>query len=145
MILSSRLTTLRAVEARGRKLLAAGPRAAAIRHEPATGRMAIDLVNRCLFAFPAHPVRDLPGASRHSADDLAWIEVDGLGFNLHWPTLDVDLDVPAMAAGILGTRAKPRSPAVRAAGAPAGSFAPDWVYFQKSGNICLKGRSASLC
>jgi hypothetical protein len=36
---------------------------------------------------------------------LAQVEVDGAGFNLHWPTLDVDLYVPALVAGIFGTRA----------------------------------------
>jgi hypothetical protein len=40
-----------------------------------------------------------------SAVDLAGVEVDGLGFNLHWPALDVDLYVPALVAGIFGTRA----------------------------------------
>ncbi len=37
--------------------------------------------------------------------NLAAVEVDGLGFNLHWPALDVDLYVPALVAGIFGTRA----------------------------------------
>jgi hypothetical protein len=27
-----------------------------------------------------------------------------MGFNLHWPTLDVDLYVPALVSGIFGTR-----------------------------------------
>lgn len=31
-------------------------------------------------------------------------EVDGVGLNLHWPALDVDLSVPALVAGIFGTR-----------------------------------------
>jgi hypothetical protein len=46
-------------------------------------------------------VQDLSGASH---DDLASIEVDGRGFNLHWPKLDVDLYVPALVAGVFGTR-----------------------------------------
>jgi hypothetical protein len=33
------------------------------------------------------------------------VEVDGAGFNLHWPSLDVDLYVPALVSGIFGTRA----------------------------------------
>jgi hypothetical protein len=28
-----------------------------------------------------------------------------MGFNLHWPALDVDLFVPALLAGVFGTRA----------------------------------------
>jgi hypothetical protein len=46
-------------------------------------------------------VQDLHGAS---PDDLARVEVDGVGFNLRWPALDVDLYVPALVAGIFGTR-----------------------------------------
>ncbi|HEY5819492.1 MAG TPA: DUF2442 domain-containing protein [Mesorhizobium sp.] len=34
--------------------------------------------------------------------DLSEVVVDGMGFNLHWPKLDVDLYVPALVAGIFG-------------------------------------------
>jgi hypothetical protein len=47
-------------------------------------------------------VQDLHGASEA---DLSRVEVDGVGFNLHWPTLNVDLYVPALVSGIFGTRA----------------------------------------
>ncbi|MDR2856695.1 MAG: DUF2442 domain-containing protein [Novosphingobium sp.] len=49
----------------------------------------------------------LPRASgtRPSDEDLARVEVDGTGFNLHWPALDVDLYVPALVSGIFGSRA----------------------------------------
>lgn len=90
-----------AAEARGRRMLETEPRAAAARYDPATGRIAVDLVDGCSYAFPARFVQDLQGASE---DDLADVEVDGAGFNLHWPALDVDLLVPALLAGIFGTR-----------------------------------------
>jgi hypothetical protein len=93
---------LKAAEARGRKMLEVEPRALAARYEQATGRVVIDLVNGCSYAFPAQLVQDLQGAS---GDDLANVEVDGLGFNLHWPALDADLYVPALVSGIFGTRA----------------------------------------
>ena len=48
--------------------------------------------------------------------DLGDIQVDGLGFNLHWPALDVDLYVPALIAGIFGTRAWMASELARVAG-----------------------------
>ena len=44
------------------------------------------------------------------------MEVDGLGFNLHWPALDVDLYVPALVAGIFGTQAWMTRQLARAAG-----------------------------
>ena len=92
---------LRTAEARGRSTLATEPRAAAARYEPLTRRVEIDLVNGCLYAFPTQLVQDLQGTR---VDDLARIEVDGARFNLHWPTLDVDQYIPALVAGIFGTR-----------------------------------------
>lgn len=91
-----------AAEARGRAMLETEPRAASARYDRASGRVVVDLVNGSTFAVPAHLVQDLAGAD---PDDLAVVEVDGLGFNLHWPSLDADLSVPALVAGILGTRA----------------------------------------
>lgn len=92
---------IKEAEARGRKLLETEPRATAVHYDRGTGRVAIDLVNGCTYAFPAHLAQDLQGASD---DDLAAVEVDGLGFNLRWPTLDADLYVPALVSGIFGTR-----------------------------------------
>lgn len=88
-------------EARGRKALETEPRAASAHFDPATKRIVIELENGCSYAFPVELVQDL-----HDADteDLADIKVDGMGFNLHWPKLDVDLYVPALVAGIFGTR-----------------------------------------
>jgi len=83
-------------------MLDSEPRALAVRYESATGRVMLDLVNGCSYAFPAGLVRDLSGAGD---SDLAGVRVDGLGFNLHFPALDVDLYLPALVSGIFGTRA----------------------------------------
>jgi hypothetical protein len=83
-------------------MLETEPRAAAAHYDPAAGRVVIDLANGCAYAFPAHRVQDLQGASE---EDLADVEVDGAGFNLRWPSLDVDLYVPALVNGIFGNRA----------------------------------------
>ncbi len=91
-----------AAEARGRELLDREPRASAARYDRATGRVVIELVNGCAYAFPAQLVQDLQGAAE---DDLADVQVDGVGFNLHWPALDADLYVPALVSGVFGTRA----------------------------------------
>lgn len=90
-----------AAEARGRKMLETEPRAKSARYDRKTKRVVIDLVNGCIYAFPVQLVQDLQGASHNN---LATVEVDGLGFNLHWPALDVDLYVPTLVAGIFGTR-----------------------------------------
>jgi Protein of unknown function (DUF2442) len=93
---------LKGAEARGGKMLETEPRAAAAHYDPTAGRVVIELGNGCAYAFPARRVQDLQGASEV---DLADVEVDGAGFNLHWPKLDVDLYVPALVSGIFGARA----------------------------------------
>lgn len=90
-----------AAEALGRKLFETEPRAASVSYERATGRVIVDLVNGCTYMFPANLVQDLQGADD---DALANVQVDGLGFDLYWPELDADLHVPALVAGIFGTR-----------------------------------------
>jgi len=85
----------------GETMLHSEPRASAARYEPATRRVVIDLVNGCSYAFPAVLVQDLQDASD---DDLRAVQVDGLGFNLHFPSLDADLYVPALVSGLFGTR-----------------------------------------
>jgi hypothetical protein len=89
-------------ETRGREMLQTEPRAATAHYDPTTGRVVVELVNGCSYAFPARLVQDLQGASRAA---LSRVKVDGMGFNLHWPTLDVDLYVPALVSGFFGTRA----------------------------------------
>jgi hypothetical protein len=89
-----------AAERRGQEMLEREPRAAAARYD--AGRIVIDLVNGCSYAFPTKLVQELQSAGPAT---LSEIVVDGLGFNLHWPQLDVDLHVPALLAGIFGTRA----------------------------------------
>ena len=93
---------LNAGEARGREVMETAMRAAEARYDRASGRVMIDLTNGCAYAFPAKLVQDLNGATD---DQLASVEVDGLGFNLHWPSLDADLYVPALVSGVFGTRA----------------------------------------
>ena len=95
-------TDFKTAEARGRAMQESGPRAQSARYEVASGRVVIELADGCAYAFPAGRVEDLMGASDA---DLASVLVDGAGFNLHWPTLDVDLFVPALIAGVFGTRA----------------------------------------
>jgi hypothetical protein len=91
----------KAAKARGQVMLETEPRAVSAQYSPEAGRVTVELANGCVYVFPTHLVQDLSDASH---DDLASIEVDGVGFNLHWPGLDVDLYVPALVAGVFGTR-----------------------------------------
>lgn len=100
-------------EAVGREMLQTEPRAIAAHFDRVAGRVVLDLVNGCTYAFPVELVQELRGASR---EEVAAVEVDGVGFNLHWPKLDVDLYVPALVSGIFGTRAWMASEFARLAG-----------------------------
>ena len=92
----------RAATDRGREIVEREPRAVSASYDRETGRITVELANDCTFIFPAHLAEEL-----HGADDeaLSGVEVDGAGFNLHWPAIDADLDVPALVAGVFGTRA----------------------------------------
>ena len=104
---------LAAAERRGKKLLETEPQAQAARYDRQTGRVTVELTNGCSYLFPARLVEDL---SHAADDDLEELNVDGAGFNLHWPRLDADLYVPALIAGIFGTKKWTQSALARAAG-----------------------------
>ena len=87
--------------ARGQEMLASEPRASAARYDEATEQVTVDLVNGCTYKFPPHLVQGLSDAT---SEELARIEVQGRGFNLHWPKLDLDLYVPALVSGVFGTQ-----------------------------------------
>ena len=90
-----------AAEARGREMMKSETRATAAHYDRETGRVAVELANGCTYIFPAQLAQEL-----HGADDaaLSSVVVDGAGFNLHWPAIDANLYVPALVAGVFGTR-----------------------------------------
>lgn len=93
---------IEAAMARGQIAQQTEPRAAAARYDGKNGRIIVDLTNGCTFAFPPHMAQGLETATD---EELAEIEILGAGYGLHWETLDVDLSVPGLLAGIFGTRA----------------------------------------
>lgn len=78
------------------------PRAAGASYDRGTGRVRIDLTNGCAFEFPAGLAQGLEDAA---PDDLAHVEVYPGGEGLRWDSLDVDLSVPALLAGVFGGEA----------------------------------------
>ncbi len=102
-------------ERRGRQSLADEPRAQIARYDAASRRVVVELTNGCSFAFPARMAEGLGDASD---DELADIEILGLGYGLHWESRDVDLSVPGLLAGLFGAkRYMDRMRAARAGGA----------------------------
>ena len=103
---------IEAAEKRGDLARATQPRAATAIYDERQGRIVVELVDGCTFAFPPRLAQGLKDAT---ADQLADIEILGAGYGLHWTTLDVDLSVPGLLAGIFGTAAYMAGRAERAA------------------------------
>ncbi|MDP2958767.1 MAG: DUF2442 domain-containing protein [Longimicrobiales bacterium] len=76
------------------------PRAKGARYDRRTGLIELALSNGCFFSFPAAQAEGLDMAS---ADELARVEILGNGYALRWEALDVDLTVPGLLAGRLGS------------------------------------------
>lgn len=87
--------------ARGQAARLQEPRAGRARYDRARERVVVELTNGCNFAFPP---RLAQGLERATEDQLAQVEVLGGGSGLHWETLDVDLSVPDLLAGLFGTK-----------------------------------------
>jgi hypothetical protein len=85
----------------GAQAAGAEPRAAAARYDATTRRIVVDLTNGCTFIFPADRGQGLAGANDA---ELAEVEVLPGGEALHWETLDADLGVPQLIAGIFGSK-----------------------------------------
>ena len=87
---------------RGRTAQLHEPRAAAARYDRRLGRVIVDLTNGCSVAFPPKLAQGLETASEKQ---LAQVEILGSGYGLHWDSLDTDLSVPGLLAGLFGTQA----------------------------------------
>jgi hypothetical protein len=87
---------------RGRIARLNEPRAASARYDHAAGRVVVELTNGCTFAFPARLAQGLETATDA---ELAEVEILGAGYGLHWETLDADLSIPGLLAGLFGTAA----------------------------------------
>lgn len=89
-----------AANERGRVHFETTPHAKSARFDRSTGMVTLDLYNGCIFSFPA---RQLQGLEHASDDELAAVEVSGVGYGVHWESLDADFSVPGLMAGMFGT------------------------------------------
>ena len=87
---------------RGRAVRLHEPRAAAARYDRRAGRVIVELTNGCTFAFPPRLAQGLDSASE---EQLCEVEILGEGHGLHWESLDADLSIPGLLAGLFGTKA----------------------------------------
>ncbi|HXG27419.1 MAG TPA: DUF2442 domain-containing protein [Nevskiales bacterium] len=89
-------------KSRGKRLSAREPRAVSAHYDHHTRRMVVELQNGVTLAFPVDLAQGLRGAL---PKQLEAVEITPSGYGLHWEQLDADLSVPALAQGILGTKA----------------------------------------
>lgn len=92
---------LKQAEARMRKRHDAGPRAVSAHYDRRVGRVVVQLNTGVELGFPPSLAE---GLAQARPKDLVDIEVSPAGTGLHFPQLDVDLYVPALLEGILGSR-----------------------------------------
>lgn len=90
----------------GQETLAAGPLAEAAYYDQPTGKVVIELNNGVGLHIPPALIQGIENAT---PADMAEIVIQGRGLGLHFPRLDADLYVPALARGVLGTSAWMRS------------------------------------
>ena len=88
--------------AAGREASLTEPRATSVRYDRRYNRLAIALHNGVLLTVPCRLIQGLRDAS---AKDLARVKVMPRGGALFWDTLDVQMSVAGLVAGIFGTRA----------------------------------------
>jgi hypothetical protein len=84
---------------RGRANLRKSPHAVSVRL--VRGKVMVLLSNGAEFAFPPEIAQGLEGAT---VEQLSRIEITPSGLGLHFPALDADLYLPALMAGVFGSR-----------------------------------------
>ncbi|HOL37203.1 MAG TPA: DUF2442 domain-containing protein [Rubrivivax sp.] len=91
-----------AATARAAQRLAHTPKAVSARYDRRIGRIVIELSSGLGVSFRPH---DAQGLEHARPQELATIEISPSGLGLHIPALDVDLYLPALLEGLLGSRA----------------------------------------
>jgi hypothetical protein len=78
------------------------PRATSVSYDADTNRLVIELRNGTTLLVPCELVQGLHDAT---PAEIAAVELTPRGAALHWETLDTDISVPGLMAGIFGTKA----------------------------------------
>src|ERR1035437_5222589 len=92
-------TRLERARTKGADVIKHGPVAVAARYR--TGMILIELSSGVEVRFP---VRLAQGLENRNPKDLSEIKIEARRLGLHWPRLDVDLCLPSLLQGVLGTR-----------------------------------------
>lgn len=86
--------------ARGIEALRTQPRALSVRYDASTNLVFVELNTGYTIAFPPSRSQDLEKAT---PNDLAEVEIAGVGFGIYFPRIDADLLVQSIVEGRFGT------------------------------------------
>ena len=87
---------------RGQETRASIPAARRVTYDDINRMLVIEFSNGMVLMVPPAAVEGLAEAA---ASALAEVELRAGGLSLYWPSLDVDISVPALPSGITGSRA----------------------------------------
>lgn len=87
---------------RGAAVLKKGPTALSAYYDVPRGKVVVELSTGLEIAFRPQNAQGLEDAR---PGDLDEIEINSSGLGLHFPKLDADLYIPALADGIFGSKA----------------------------------------
>ncbi|MBL0144356.1 MAG: DUF2442 domain-containing protein [Betaproteobacteria bacterium] len=106
--MASKAQIAKAVDARLAAAVAAGAErrkrgdlAVSVRYEPRRKRLHIELASGVAVDVPVIAVEGLAAAKPIV---IRRVEIVGKGHGLYWPSLDLDISVPDLVAGCLGTK-----------------------------------------
>jgi Protein of unknown function (DUF2442) len=87
---------------RGKEAKLNEPRATRVIYDGDTSRLIIELTSRALLGIPVEKIQGLGNASPQI---ISQVELAPSGDSVHWEALDLDLSLPGLVAGVLGTKA----------------------------------------
>lgn len=91
-----------AANARGAERRRTTPWAVRARYDRRLRRIVVRLSSGMDLTFSP---RDVQGLEHASPDQLSEVEILGVGYGLHWESLDADLYLPSLLQGVTGTKA----------------------------------------
>lgn len=92
---------LQEATAAGKALVSDGSIARSARYDAAKAELHVALANGASIAIPVHLIEGLRDAPSSARGD---VRIEGIGYGLHWPDLDLDLSVPGLLSDVFGTR-----------------------------------------
>lgn len=90
-----------AATAAGKERRRRGDLAVSADYDPRSKRLCIELASGVAVIVPITTVQ---GLADIAASKIKSVQIDGNGYGLHWPELDLDVSVPGLIAGCFGTR-----------------------------------------